>query len=73
MKRRVDQWGRPTANARAKAARIRRGLTRRELDRERDAVMRFIRSGGEDVHPAYEAGELLRLAEIASRDIRAAR
>jgi len=42
-----------------KAARIRRGITRRELDREREAVRRFILD--EHVARAFTSGQLLEL------------
>lgn len=40
-----------------KAARIRRGITRRELDREREAVRRFILDG--HVADGFTSGQLL--------------
>lgn len=42
-----------------KAARIRRGITRRELDREREAVRRFILDG--HVASGFTSGQLLEL------------
>jgi hypothetical protein len=40
-----------------KATRIRRGMTRRELDREREAVRRFLVD--EHVNPGFTSGQLL--------------
>jgi hypothetical protein len=42
-----------------KAAHIRRGITRRELDREREAVRRFILDG--HVARGFTSGQLLEL------------
>lgn len=49
----------PKRSLALKAARERRGLTRRELDREREAVRRFIMT--EEVMPGFTAGRLLEL------------
>lgn len=42
-----------------KAARDRRGMTRKELDREREAVRRFL--ADDHVNPGFTAGQLLKI------------